>query len=114
MTRRRRERMIESGIATALNIAYLLIVTIFYSKQAQWYATLLCPTEYLEPKNCLHKKQERMRRQAVDIGDCGRINYEKPSTDPFQDLERILGGKESIPNNYPWMVLLLKQSPGGQ
>ena len=55
-----------------------------------------------------------MRRQAIDIGECGRINYEKPSTDPFQDLTRILGGKESIPNNYPWMVLLLKQSPGGQ
>merc|ERR1719204_1558332 len=70
-------------------------------------------SEYLEPKNCLHKKQERMRRQAIDIGDCGRINYEKPSTDPFQDLTRILGGKASIPNNYPWMVLLLKQSPGG-
>ena len=28
-------------------------------------------------------------------------------------LERIVGGRETVPNKYPWMVLLLKISPSG-
>ena len=29
-------------------------------------------------------------------------------------LERIVGGRETVPNKYPWMVLILKISPSGK